>query len=411
VNFSDQVETQVRLSTPDPSPVGSSVRFMIVVKSTKSGMESNVSLTAEILQFFDNVYDVTLRTSEAEVGTTIQVPLTIENRGNGPVEYILDVKAPSSAWNALYDVGVLDVPGYSWAATNLSFTLPSDAESRTYTFTLGAMASGGEDLSFDFNFTVRQFHDLEMTVVSEVDVVTQGMTSEVKLRLDNRGNGMERAKILVPELPPYWSYEFVNDEVEVPPFGQLDVTVTLFTNKETSGGNHTVAFLTRFGSAGKLEAEASTQVTILTRPDLEIRQGILTVSEVEPAVGSLVLLEIWVENKGETPALDVYIQFYINTLPLGQPLYLTSLDPGEGQSLSMNWLTNTSGLHEVSVLVDSTKEVDEIREDNNRATAQVSVQTVNLKTSPGFGGAAIALALITIAVVARLRKRDRRPGS
>ena len=405
VGFRSQVSASLQLTAPDPSPAGSSIRFTITVRSTRSGMEETVSLTAVVLQFFDNVYEVTYRDDRAEVGTTIQVGLTVENLGNGPVHYTFDVLAPSSTWQANFDRPFLDIPGYGWASTNLTFTVPDDAISQTYNFSIAALPNDGDDLQHGFSFSVLQYHQLEVSVVSETPTVTQGMATDVKVRLRNLGNGVENVKVLLPDLPGLWSLDQDTNQYQVQPFSELELTLTIQTNRESPGGQYEITILTRYGPSPQLTATAKAYIVIRTRPDLVVRQGVLNVSEVEPLVGSLVQLSIKVENTGQTAGRNVYIQFYVNNRPLGQPLYSTSIDPGEIQTYSMNWIANVSGLHQISVVVDSTMDVDETREDNNRAQTQVSVQALDLQTSPGFGAVALVIAISVAVLLGSVRRK------
>ena len=120
-------------------------------------------------------------------------------------------------------------------------------------------------------------------------------------------------------------------------------------------------------------------------------------------------LEEQVENLGETIARDVYVQFLIDGVPLGQALYVAELAPGASELIIGSWNANMTGFHEISVVVDSTRDVDEIREDNNGASVQVKVEPLVLKTSPGFAPLLLLAALASIAVVAGVwRKRSQR---
>jgi uncharacterized membrane protein/subtilisin family serine protease len=399
----DQVNAVVRLSSPDPSPAGSTTRFSVTVKSSKSSMEKTVSLTAEIIQFFKNDYEVLLRDRDAEVGTTVVVPVSIENNGNGPVEYTFSTKAPTSEWKAGFEIPSATIGGYGWRTVNMSFTLPEGAVNQSYDLSIVAMPTGGNILQYNFSFAVRQYHAMELSIISSTGQVTQGMPMEVKVRLNNQGNGVERAKVLFPELPAYWSIEMDSSQIEVAPFDNIDLTLTINTSKETPGGVYDVGVSARYGPSPQATTGDATTVTVVTRPDLRVVQGVLTLSEVEPIEGSMIQLSIDIENVGQTPAGDIYVQFYVDAFPIGQPLYIGLLEPEGTQILTTTWMANTTGLHQVSVLVDSTKDVDEIQEDNNQAFAQVSVQKVSLKTSPGFGPFLLLAAFATIVVLVRRR--------
>ncbi|MCK4970570.1 MAG: hypothetical protein KAS77_08590, partial [Thermoplasmata archaeon] len=402
-------ETVLRLAAPNPAFAGTSEEFTVTVRSTKSGMEAKVTLSAEVIQFYDNGYTVSIRDVEGEVGSQHTFPVTIDNRGNGPVNYVLSLGAPTPDWAAGFEHPNVTVPGYGWTTVNVSFTVPQGAESGASDFSLAAIPSGGDRLQQNFTFNVLQYHDLEMSITYEDAMVTQGMDVRVDLRLRNMGNGVEDVKVLLPNLPSLWTFDIESDTVSVPAFGTVDLSLVVHTNRETRGGDYPVRIVARYGPPPQATSEGTVKVTILTRADLIVRNGLLETSEVEIFEGTLVRLTISVENLGETGAKDIYVQFFIDGAPMGQPLYIPEMLPGALETLTTSWNANVTGLHELSATVDFTGDVDELNEDNNRASTQVNVEPLVLKTSPGFGPVALLIALATLAVVVGLgRRRDLR---
>ncbi len=398
-------ETVLRLAAPNPAFAGTSEEFTVTVRSTKSGMEARATLSAEVIQFYDNGYTVSVREVEGEVGSQHTFPVTIDNRGNGPVNYVLSLGAPTPEWSAGFELSNVTVPGYGWTTVNVTFTVPRGAESGASDFSLAAIPSGGDRLQQNFTFNVLQYHDLEMSITYEDATVTQGMDVRVNLRLRNLGNGVEDVKVLLPNLPSLWTFDIESDTVSVPAFGTVDLTLVVHTNRETRGGDYPVRIVARYGPPPQPTSEGTVKVTILTRADLIVRNGLLETSEVEIFEGTLVQLTISVENQGETGAKDIYVQFFIDGAPIGQPLYIPEMLPGALETLTTSWNANVTGLHELSATVDFTGDVDELNEDNNRASTQVNVEPLVLKTSPGFGPVAMLIALATLAVVVGLRRR------
>ncbi|UCC92411.1 MAG: S8 family serine peptidase, partial [Thermoplasmata archaeon] len=406
VDVRSHSDAAFRLAAPTIAMAGSSLEFTLRVKSTKSDMEMPVTLSAEILQFYENDYEVIVRDVEGEVGTTVTVPVTIENNGNGRVDYVLSAMATQDTWEAGFAVPSVTIEGYEFTSVEMTFTVPEDATAETHTLTIFATPTGGEELVHEFNFSVLQYHGLAMEVTSEDATVTQGGAFEVDVRVTNLGNGVEDVKVLVPDLPAFWSFDLEDGDLEIEPFGQIDLTVTVHTNKDTEGGDYLVGLLARYGP-DRSTTGATAHVTLLTRPDLIVRNGVLTASSVDVMEGDLITFSLDIENTGQTAAEDVYVQFYLDGLPYGQPLYLASVGPGEVQNLTNSWLANITGLHEISVDVDSTKNVDETKEGNNHAALQVNVEPVEYQTSPGPG---LLMALVAIAVLAlvAVRRRSRR---
>ena len=398
VPFRSQGTVSVVLNAPDPSPAGSTAWFDLHARSAQSGMERSVRLTATILQFYDNRLTATHRDVDADVGTSITVPLIIDNMGNGPVEYLFDISAPSSDWFAGCTPGSITVPGYGSGPAELTFRVPDRAINATYDLSLGVIPSGGPVMHHNFTFAARQFHSLELKSVSQPPVVTQGQSATVTMRIVNLGNGIERVKLLASDLPVLWAYDGASAAYEVAPFGQLDVQVVLETSKDTPGGTYRVGMLARYSFEGS--ANATAEVRVLTRPDLEIVSGSLNASELTPTVGAMVQVGLAVTNVGQTAAYDIYLQLYVDGIPVGQPQFLTSLAPGEAEPFTFLWQTNMSGLHIVSAVVDFTHVVDETREDNNGAQITVQVEQIHYKTTPALPYPWVLLALASMAALA-----------
>ena len=136
LRYRSQVDVIVLLTAPNPALAGSDMDFVFKIRSTDTGMERSVVLSADVLQFFDNEYEVRQRDSEADCGATILIPVSITNNGNGPVEYFMDVGAPGDDWNASFDQSQLTIPGYGWAPTNLTFTVPVNAINQSYNLSI-----------------------------------------------------------------------------------------------------------------------------------------------------------------------------------------------------------------------------------------------------------------------------------
>ncbi len=404
-----QGDAVLRLAAPNPAYTGTAEEFTLTVRSVKSGMEAPVVLTAEVIQYYENGYTFKQRETGGEVGTSYSFPVIIDNHGNGPVRYLLSLDTPSSHWTAGFDLPDVTVPGYDWTSVNLSFTVPANGLAGSNGFSIAVIPSGGEPLLQNFTFEVLQFHDLEMEFTYAATLLTQGDSMEIDILLRNQGNGEEEVKVLLPDLPALWTFDIASESVTLPAFGSHELSLVVHTSKETAGGEYRVRLMSRYGPPPVSTIIEDIAVTVLTRPDLAIRGGLMELSSVDVFEGDLVQATLEVENLGETIARDVYVQFLIDGVPLGQALYVAELAPGASELIIGSWNANMTGFHEISVVVDSTRDVDEIREDNNGASVQVKVEPLVLKTSPGFAPLLLLAALASIAVVAGVwRKRSQR---
>jgi uncharacterized membrane protein len=267
------------------------------------------------------------------------------------------------------------------------------------------MPSGGEPLEQEFSFDVLQYHALEMDLTYTVTTLTQGGTTGIEVHLRNMGNGEEEVTVLVPELPSLWTFDLESDTLTLPAFGDRRINLAVHTSRETPGGGYNIRIMARYGPPPVSSVHEDVTITILTRADLTVKDGQVSLAMVEVSEGDLVQASVEVENLGETAAMDVYVQFYVDGTPLSQPVYLPELAPGASEAILGSWYANVTGLHAISVTVDSTNDVDETNEGNNEASVQINVQPVVLQTSPGFGPVLLLVALAALAVLAGAWRR------
>ena len=407
VPFRSQVTVPVVLFAPDPAPAGSTTDFLVVARSLRSGLGRSVPVSAIVLQFYDSSLTATHREYDADVGTTVRVGLLVRNGGNGQVDYVFDLLGPSSDWAMRTEPGGLRVLGYSSGEAELLFTVPPMARNESFGFSVAAIPSRGPAVYHNFTFSARQFHALALRATSTTPSVTQGARATVSFRVENGGNGVEQVRLLASELPGTWTAVIPDGSRELAPFEAVEVPVGFDTSRDTPRGTYRVGIIARFGFDESVNATA--EVRVLTRPDLQLEQGSLMANAISPPVGSIVQLNFTVLNTGDTAATDVFVQLYVDSYALGQPQYLSTLGPGERQTFLLSWLTNSSGTHLVQVVIDPLKGVDETNEANNGDSMTVTVEEVNYKTTPSVTSTVVAAALVTVAALAPAG-RSRRAG-
>ena len=369
-------------------------------------MNKDVDFSARVVQFYDTRVVVERLISSGDVGQTIVIPLTITNGGNGPLVYSGDINFPDPTWTGGLDIVNLTLQGYAEAQANLTFTVPQEAINRSYDFTMVIISSGGEVHLTNFTFAVRQFHDLQMTVISEPPPVTQGQQAWVRIKLENLGNGIDNVT-LTSLTPSTWTFEFSEKNPVLKPFSEVIIDVRFDTEVNTAGGTHQVDLKAYYGPSKMDLVEVKADIHILTRPDLIVVADSLNLSEPNPYVDMLVRITAIIRNDGQTVARDVFAQLYIDGIPEGQPQYVSSIEPGDEETLTFIWTTNASGLRELRIVADYQNDVDEPDENNNAVTTTVNVSKVDLKTSPGLSYWVTILAM-TAAVTITWRQRQRR---
>ncbi len=407
VSLRSEVIAELVLTAPDPALVGTSVRFTVSASSTMSSMSKEVTFSARVIQFYATSVVVEDLISSGDVNQTIVIPMSISNGGNGPVVYNGDINFPDQTWVGGLDIANLTLAGYKDAQANLTFTVPSEAINQSYDFTMVVISSGGEIHLENFTFSVNQFHDLLVTVVSEPPTVTQGEQAFVRLKLENRGNGIENIT-LTARPPSTWTFEF---SVRVPvldAFSDAFVDLRFDTDVNTPGGANQIDVLAYYGPSKMELIEISTVVNVLTRPDLMVLAESLNLSDTDPYVDMIVRVTTTIRNDGQTLARDVFAQLYVDGMPEGQPQYVSTIEAGGEETLTFIWTTNASGLRELRIVADFQDDIDEVDETNNEVSTTVKVSKADLKTSPGLSYAVALLAMMAAFTITWNQRRKRR---
>ena len=131
--------------------------------------------------------------------------------------------------------------------------------------------------------------------MSEPPTVTQGEQAFVRLKLENRGNGIENIT-LTARPPSTWTFEF---SVRVPvldAFSDAFVDLRFDTEVNTPGGANQVDVLAYYGPSKMELIEISTVVNVLTRPDLMVLAESLNHSDTDPYVDMIVRVTTTIRN-------------------------------------------------------------------------------------------------------------------
>jgi hypothetical protein len=226
--------------------------------------------------------------------------------------------------------------------------------------------------------------------------------------MDNYGNGVERLDLTVAGSPAGWTWTFSDEHPSVGPFSTGYVSVDVDTTKATLGARYESRIVLQYGDAPRQEASVKVTFEVLARADLQVLPADLSLSARAVKVGTTVRVVATVGNVGQTEARDFVVQLVVDGAPAGQPLFVSSIAPGEVEELSFVWTANRSGVHELGVRVDPNSSVDEADTGNNLATTYVEVKLPEVKgwpTTTMVLGMLIITALVAAAVlVPRLRR-------
>ncbi len=398
----------VELIAPDPAVVGTSAAVDVTASSSLPGLTRDASFSAVVVQFYRSEVDFVAFVGEGDAGDRVVIPLAVKNRGNGPVQYSGDIALPDESWKGALELDRLDLGAYSSARANLTFTVPQDAVNASYDFAMVVISSGGEIFYNNFSFTVHQWHNLGVRVPSPPAPVTQGSRVHVRLSLINYGNGLEDSRLSLVGAATAWTWHLSDARPQVGAFMTAYVELDIDTSKLTDGGLYELRAVCQYGGAPVKEAVARFTLTVLTRPDLSVYPGDVNVTPPRPLVKSTARVVVTVHNLGQTVALEVYVQLFAEGVPVGQPQWVGSLDPGEEESFTFLWTVNASGARTLRAVVDGLSTVDEYDEGDNEAMVLVDVRK---PPEPARTWPVLAVGLIAIAALvgAAAWERWRRP--
>ncbi len=132
----------------------------------------------------------------------------------------------------------------------------------------------------------------------------------------------------------------------------------------------------------------SIPINVLGKPDLAFAEGEFEVMPEKPVIGQTVYLKTMVYNVGDGPASDIIVKAYDGDPSLKRELRaynthrsasIDHLEPGEMKEVTITWdPTSYEGLgtHEIHFVVDPQKHIDELSEDNNRYSAQLTLHNL-----------------------------------
>jgi|GEM_PF-4397657 len=155
---------------------------------------------------------------------------------------------------------------------------------------------------------------------------------------------------------------------------------TLTLNTSFVAGSHLLTATADSGSviAESDEANNSDSLSLsvastATPPDLTFASFVVTPSTAD--VGSLVQIAAVVTNTGTTTAENVVVRLTADGAALGTDFTIASLAGGQSSTIQLTE-TFTAGVKQLAAVVDSANRVNESDEDNNQATAALTVNAV-----------------------------------
>ena len=152
-------------------------------------------------------------------------------------------------------------------------------------------------------------------------------------------------------------------------------TPVTFNWTPTTTGNHVLAITAdtnnEITESNETNNLISTEVSVnpSTQPDLTVTN--LQIST-NPTIGTTYPVIVTVTNQGTVNADAFTVKLYDNNTQIAK-INLTELAAGASTDVTFNWLTYTTGTHNLSIIADANGQISEYNEANNQISQQVSV--------------------------------------
>ena len=271
------------------------------------------------------------------------------------------------------DVGTRDIPNMDegWGRVDLKGTLAPNNGRGIWVDDRSVLSSTGNSKSYSFNITtpnqafkaVVAWSDERGSRFSNTQLVNNlNLLVTTPSGVEYKGNEFSQGRSIQGG-----TYDTLNN-VEVVLIDSAETG--LWTVKVTDAGHS--------GSRAQPFAVAVSGVGVNDlRPDPSPIPSSFTTDIAIPQVDDDVLLEMQVSNLGNVEAENVEVIFQEEGIYLDSQTF--DLGPGGSKVLFWNWQPQTAGTRTLTFLVDSSDNIDEINEDNNRMDVIVNVTTPGVR--------------------------------
>jgi hypothetical protein len=274
------------------------------------------------------------------------------------------------------DMGTRDIPNNDegWGRVNLRNTLAPNAGRGIWVDDRSVVSNTGSVKSYSFNVT-------SANVAFKTSLVWS----------DERGSRFSNGAQLVNDL---------NLEVEAPD-GTIYRGNDFFNGRSTTGGswddlnNVEVVLIDQAasgiwtvrvrdgnhgGSTSQPYALAVSGVGVNDlRPDASPVAGSILSDIAIPQIGDEVTIFAGVQNFGNVKFDDLQVSAFADSVLLDT--YVVDLGPGEGRTLSWQWIPDQDGERTIAIEVDPNDAIEEIEENNNRITGIIEVTAPGVKVT------------------------------
>ncbi|MEM4160492.1 MAG: CARDB domain-containing protein [Thermoplasmata archaeon] len=225
------------------------------------------------------------------------------------------------------------------------------------------------------NFTASEMHPYE------------GQSVELKAEIENLGyDVLDSATLKFYENPPEQGGALIGSAQITNLNGSANIAVSTTWIAKQGYYNLTAIISSSTPEDSDITNNRSTIFIRVGKPDLEISETNITLSNTAPMSGELITITGKVNNLGDGRAENVKVRFYLDGILLGTDITLPVIEPRSYTFVQTQWIAS-SGTHTLAVNLDPGNQIEEENETNNNATRQIYVDA-NL---PDFVAGSIVL--------------------
>ena len=238
--------------------------------------------------------------------------------------------------------------------------------------------------------SVKQVHELLVTTDPATIEMGSGGDSEFVMDVTNLGNGPESLDIMVADGPAGWTVEMDTTHIFLDPGKERSMALKLLNKDGTPLGDYNITIRFFDPLQGLSVRDFDLNVTVADYPDLSVNSTDIVLSNTAPKSKEEVTISVTVHNLGRLNATNVKVRVVQVTGAGSRPLiseYYVDV-PAHGQvQRNLTWSASPAA-ESIEVEIDPTKEVKEVSEMNNLASAPLFVTdatgttTHNTKNEP-----------------------------
>jgi uncharacterized membrane protein len=334
--------------------------------------------------------------------------MTVQNAGNGPEEMSVSTSKLDVNWKMKFVRATAEITDiYLDAAQSVSFevvlTVPTEALAGDHLSAVGIMDNSKNIWNVNIITTVKHIYDLQLTTTLAKQQGSPGKSVYFSIITKNRGNGPDTIAFTASRLPPGWTMDFKDTElntVDGITLNATDVGKTYLLIGLPMSSNSTSQEIEVTGTSESGIAGRVTFVVDMMLPDLYLAG--LTYSPKRLVAGKAATVKVNVFNQGEVNVENVTIRFYEGGTILGTER-LSRMPANSNKTATFTWVPQ-DGRHGITFKVDPDNTLVETDEKNNQIKESVTVY----KSSDILPGFEPLLLVVALAVASLLFFRRRR---